>query len=117
MIWFAVVAFNHWANDVSKGIASIIQTRCDIAGEPVPEHIRDFGESFALEDAAVSTPIDLTNHWGCRRVQTKRSMGANSAEMSNGRFWRTKRRPYHEAQKNRYRCQSKFQLSHAMAQN
>jgi hypothetical protein len=40
-----VVAFNtleHWSEDVSKDIAREIQTRCDIDGEPVPEHIRDF---------------------------------------------------------------------------
>ena len=45
-----VVAFNtleHWANDVSKDIAQVIQARCDIAGDPVPEHIRDFVESYA----------------------------------------------------------------------
>lgn len=45
-----VVAFNtleHWANDVSKDIASIIQTRCDIAGDPVPEHIQDFVDRYA----------------------------------------------------------------------
>ena len=45
-----VVAFNtleHWANDVSKDIAEVIQSRCDIAGERVPEHIRDFVESYA----------------------------------------------------------------------
>ena len=44
-----VVAFNtleHWANDVSKDVASIIQTRCDIGGNPVPEHIRDFIDSY-----------------------------------------------------------------------
>jgi hypothetical protein len=43
-----VVAFNtleHWADDVSGQIAEEIQARCDIAGEPVPEHIRDFLES------------------------------------------------------------------------
>jgi hypothetical protein len=42
-----VVAFNtreHWAGDVSRQIAEEIQERCDIAGEPVPEHIRDFVE-------------------------------------------------------------------------
>jgi hypothetical protein len=42
-----VVAFNtleHWADDVSRHIADEIQRRCDIAGEPVPEHIRDFVE-------------------------------------------------------------------------
>ena len=45
-----VVAFNtleHWANDVSKDIAQVVQDRCDIAGDPVPEHIRDFVESYA----------------------------------------------------------------------
>ena len=45
-----VVAFNtleHWANDVSKDIAEVIQARCDIAGDPVPEHVRDFVESYA----------------------------------------------------------------------
>jgi hypothetical protein len=43
-----VVAFNtleHWAEDVSNQIADEIQTRCDIEGTPVPEHIRDFVES------------------------------------------------------------------------
>ena len=42
-----VVAFNtseHWADDVSRQIAQEIQRRCDIAGEPVPEGIRDFVE-------------------------------------------------------------------------
>jgi hypothetical protein len=40
-----IVAFNtleHWSEDVSEYIAFEIQTRCDIDGEPVPEHIRDF---------------------------------------------------------------------------
>jgi hypothetical protein len=43
-----VVAFNtleHWAKDVSADIAEEIQTRCDIDGVEVPEHIRDFVES------------------------------------------------------------------------
>ena len=42
-----VVAFNtleHWADDVSRQIAEEIQERCDLAGDPVPEHIRDFIE-------------------------------------------------------------------------
>jgi hypothetical protein len=43
-----VVAFNtleHWATDVSADIAEEIRTRCDIEGNDVPEHIRDFVES------------------------------------------------------------------------
>ena len=44
-----VVAFNtleHWANDVSRDVAQVIEDRCDIAGDPVPEHIRDFVKSY-----------------------------------------------------------------------
>src|SRR6478609_2428361 len=40
-----VVAFNtleHWSEDVSNDIALEIQTRCDIEGVAVPEHIQDF---------------------------------------------------------------------------
>jgi hypothetical protein len=42
-----IVAFNtleHWSEDVAGYIATEIQTRCDIEGEPVPESIRDFVE-------------------------------------------------------------------------
>jgi hypothetical protein len=45
-----VVAFNtleHWADDVSEEVAQEIQARCDIAGEPVPEHLRDFVDTYA----------------------------------------------------------------------
>jgi hypothetical protein len=45
-----VVAFNtleHWSEDVSEYVAFEIQTRCDIDGVAVPEHIRDFVISFA----------------------------------------------------------------------
>jgi len=44
-----VVAFNtleRWADDVSKDVAQEIQARCDIASEPVPEHIRDFVDTY-----------------------------------------------------------------------
>jgi hypothetical protein len=40
-----VVAFNtleHWSDNVSSVVATEIQTRCDIEGTPVPDHIRDF---------------------------------------------------------------------------
>jgi hypothetical protein len=45
-----VVAFNtleHWSDDVSEDIAREVQTRCDMQGEPVPEHIQDFVASHA----------------------------------------------------------------------
>jgi len=40
-----VIAFNtleHWAEDLSKTVAVEIQSRCDIDGLPVPEHVKDF---------------------------------------------------------------------------
>jgi hypothetical protein len=45
-----VVAFNtleHWSKDVSGDIADEIQTRCDIEGMPVPEHVRDFVDAHS----------------------------------------------------------------------
>jgi hypothetical protein len=42
-----VVAFNtleHWSEDVSEDIAREIQTRCDIEGGGVPDHLLDFTE-------------------------------------------------------------------------
>ena len=44
-----VVAFNtleHWSRDVSEDIALEIQTRCDIQGAGVPEHIQDFVANY-----------------------------------------------------------------------
>lgn len=40
-----VIAFNtleHWAQDVSAEVAREIQTRSDIDGEALPEHLQDF---------------------------------------------------------------------------
>ena len=43
-----VIAFNtleHWSDDVSSDVAAEVQSRCDIAGVPLPEHLRDFVEA------------------------------------------------------------------------
>ena len=48
-----VVAFNmlgHWSEDVTEYIAFEIQARFDVEGAAVPEHIRDFVESFMGPD-------------------------------------------------------------------
>jgi hypothetical protein len=40
-----IMAFNtleHWSDDVTAEVATEIQTRCDIDGEPLPEHLTDF---------------------------------------------------------------------------
>lgn len=40
-----VTAYNtleHWSRDISREIAAEIQTRCDIEGTAVPEHVDDF---------------------------------------------------------------------------
>jgi hypothetical protein len=42
-----IAAFNtleHWSRDLSADVAREIETRCDIDGVPVPEHVRDFCE-------------------------------------------------------------------------
>lgn len=49
-----VIAFNtleHWSDDVSEAIATEIQTRCDIEGVSVPEHVGDFVERYAARFA------------------------------------------------------------------
>lgn len=49
-----VIAFNtleHWSEDISEQIAEEIQSRCDIAGERIPEHIRDFVENYTAPTA------------------------------------------------------------------
>lgn len=40
-----IAAFNtleHWSRDLSGDVAREIQSRCDMDGVPVPEHVRDF---------------------------------------------------------------------------
>jgi hypothetical protein len=52
-----VIAFNtleHWSRDVSQDAAVEIQTRCDIEGLAIPEHIQDFVATYA------SPPPQLT---------------------------------------------------------
>src|ERR1700750_3150262 len=42
-----VIAYNtleHWSEDVSAEIAFEIQSRCDMEGRGLPEHIKDFVE-------------------------------------------------------------------------
>ncbi len=46
-----IAAFNtleHWSRDLSDDVAREIETRCDIDGEPVPEHVRDFVDRHAV---------------------------------------------------------------------
>lgn len=55
-----VVAFNtleHWANDVSKDIAQVIQDRSDIEGNPVPDYLRDFVDNNGLLTRQLFVPL------------------------------------------------------------
>ena len=48
-----VVAFNtleHWSEDMSAEIAREIQTRCDIEGDGVPDHLQDFVERHRIHE-------------------------------------------------------------------
>jgi predicted metal-binding protein len=66
-----VIAFNtleYWADDVSKQVADEIQTRCDIGGLPVPEHVKDFVESHGGQKPAAQLSTCLmafqpSCHW------------------------------------------------------
>jgi hypothetical protein len=40
-----MIAYNtleHWTEDISAQVAAEIQSRCDMDGQPVPEHLKDF---------------------------------------------------------------------------
>ena len=55
-----VVAFNtleHWSKDVSADVAVEIQTRCDIEGEPLPEHLKDFAERHARSTSKLAVQL------------------------------------------------------------
>ncbi len=57
-----VIAFNtleHWSDDVSAAIATEIQTRCDIEGNSVPEHISDFVDRHSGPDAEASPRLGV----------------------------------------------------------
>jgi hypothetical protein len=52
-----IVAFNtleHWSDDVSTDIAREVQIRCDIAGEPIPNHLEDFVAGYAEQSQQLS---------------------------------------------------------------
>jgi hypothetical protein len=53
-----VIAFNtleHWSDDVSDEVAAEIQTRCDIEGAALPDHVRDFVDRHT----ATTRPLSL----------------------------------------------------------
>ena len=55
-----VIAFNtleHWTEDVSAQVAGEIQARCDIDGEPVPEHVRDFVAAHGGASGQLALPF------------------------------------------------------------
>ena len=52
-----VVAFNtleHWSADVSSDVALEIETRCDLQGERVPDHLLDFVRSYSEPNCQLS---------------------------------------------------------------
>jgi hypothetical protein len=58
-----IVAFNtleHWSEDVSSDVAAEIQTRCDMDGVPVPEHLTDFVQTHWASGTPVSASACLT---------------------------------------------------------
>ena len=58
-----VISFNtleHWTRDVSPEVAAELQSRCDIDGIEVPDHLRDFIEAHcATRDVARTGRTEL----------------------------------------------------------
>ena len=55
-----VLAFNtleHWIRDISAEVAVEIQSRCDIEGAELPDHLRDFVESHICASPCASTGL------------------------------------------------------------
>jgi hypothetical protein len=66
-----VIAFNtleHWSDDISEAVATEIQTRCDIEGVCVPEHVSDFVDRHRgpVRQLALKLANDAANHSGSR---------------------------------------------------
>jgi hypothetical protein len=66
-----VVAFNtleHWSDDISEAVAVEIQTRCDIEGVSVPEHVCDFVDRHGgpVHQLALKLATAAHNHRGRR---------------------------------------------------
>ena len=58
-----VMSFNtleHWVKDVSNEVAAELQSRCDIEGIDVPDHLRDFIETNIC--AGSIAPARRTEH-------------------------------------------------------
>jgi hypothetical protein len=74
-----VIAFNtleHWSDDVSKAIATEIQTRCDIEGASVPEHISDFVDRYngPVRQPALRLARELgSTGRSCQQVASRRA--------------------------------------------
>jgi hypothetical protein len=59
----------HWADDVSEDIAQEVQTRCDIAGEPVPEHLETSSRTTPRRrDSWRSDWFEVHYNCCCRRL-------------------------------------------------
>ena len=70
-----VVAFNtleHWAEDVSSDISAEIETRCDIDGVHVPEHVKDFVQIHKRPSDLKLETTHPSGHWLCRRLKRPR---------------------------------------------
>jgi hypothetical protein len=58
-----VIAYNtleHWARDVSAEVAFEIQSRCDMDGNDLPEHIKDFVERHTRRLPRTAAVIPLS---------------------------------------------------------
>ena len=65
---FAFNTLEHWSDDISEAVAIEIQTRCDIEGVSVPEHVCDFVDRHwgPVRQLALKLATAAHNHRGRR---------------------------------------------------
>jgi len=64
-----VMSFNtleHWVKDVSNDVAAELQSRCDIEGTEMPDHLRDFVEIHCGQHRASALTATSRDHVAAR---------------------------------------------------
>jgi hypothetical protein len=59
-----VISFNtleHWVKDISSEVAKEIQSRCDIDGDKLPDHLRDFVENHICASPRAAPGLHATH--------------------------------------------------------
>lgn len=59
---FAFNTLEHWVKDMSAEVAAEIQSRCDIDGTDLPDHLTDFVDDHIDQTGPISSDAGLRSH-------------------------------------------------------